>query len=1130
MATNQADAVLGASTFAQSNRQAQQQGFEASRELGFGGQTSTQRQASQAAITENRNLERRIRRFGGGEALESLDAQQSTLDDIFDLLGTFNHVGAGFVVEMQKSGNAEEAFKAASSEFLAAMPFISKRDAFDITGAVPHGYTYADALRNTQVFEDGTMGPWGAAATGFVLDVLLDPLTFVGIGAASKIGKALGGTGELKGAFTKALDDNGFLGVAKLGLESTERGRKAVRAVGDTRGASFLGSKFIPDFELKRFNSRMRSEIADLEKKGGGNADLIARKQAHLDLGKAIIQARPLTNKRVGDEINEFKREVLRLSEGLLPEQRVLMGTFLDQPKKFNAIIDEMYDEFDEANSFLKNRFDMFRTEFKRLEKREAESLGLFSPNMWEKLGNDLYAPIFTDVDSKSLDRLETTLQSTGRETRPFDAFRANPEVGRQNVKSAASKFTTLEEVVDASVPIETDIALMLDSVASTHIRKSTTEKLWTSVLGDPDISIALPLSRERSMANLKNRLGNNWEEEALKQFTKKEVDEFKELATDYSRKGWEFYSPPFDKLKGAERELSFINEGEVFNVGRKKFRRVVDDSDVVKVGDEGSVRVQDLDTGKVEIKKGDDIVEVAEDPQVFVVPTEISNGLKIADGVFRGNKFSTKFGKILGQYHNLWKGYALLSPGFHARNMPSNVFNAALGGLWDIKKYGKAMKIQRNWAGSEAIVAGKGANELKGGEAITKAMEDRGLLEGGAIFGDASDVTAQVKDMSKELARVAKHDPKDNAGLRKLNGVSENELGAAITEGIEDGSVNPFAATAKFMGGVLDADNRVLRQNRKFGTAIENNARMALFIDRVDKGDSLDDAAMAVKKYLFDYNELTDFERNSMRNLIPFYTWMRKNIPLQLASILKQPGKYHAMSGKLINGFEEVTNDWENIPVPDYFQEVTTLRLPRGISRAFQDVEEILGGNRDRLGTPIAAPKPVFLKLDFPFADLNILQGDGTALGTIQPTLQNIAASLAPLPKLALEQIGGGSKGFSLFQNQPLELFEGQLGETDLLPFVGGDERVSRRAENIISTLAPGGKRILDILSELDRTLIKDKPSKFTQKITSFIGAPVRPLDVRRVRTANAFTRRDKLRALDRRLKQARDISQGLQ
>ena len=77
------------------------------------------------------------------------------------------------------------------------------------------------------------------------------------------------------------------------------------------------------------------------------------------------------------------------------------------------------------------------------------------------------------------------------------------------------------------------------------------------------------------------------------------------------------------------------------------------------------------------------------------------------------------------------------------------------------------------------------------------------------------------------------------------------------------------------------------------FGTTSENNARGAHFLARIEKGDDAFMAARSVKKYLFDYGDLTGFEKQVMKRAMPFYTWTRKNIPLQLEMIWKKPEKF---------------------------------------------------------------------------------------------------------------------------------------------------------------------------------------------------------------------------------------------
>jgi hypothetical protein len=73
-----------------------------------------------------------------------------------------------------------------------------------------------------------------------------------------------------------------------------------------------------------------------------------------------------------------------------------------------------------------------------------------------------------------------------------------------------------------------------------------------------------------------------------------------------------------------------------------------------------------------------------------------------------------------------------------------------------------------------------------------------------------------------------------------------------------------------------------------------EDWMRLSIFYDRLMKGDTLEDATAFVTKFLFEYmpEGKTGFEKDYMRRMIPFYTYLRGNVPLQLESLVTQPGK----------------------------------------------------------------------------------------------------------------------------------------------------------------------------------------------------------------------------------------------
>jgi hypothetical protein len=86
----------------------------------------------------------------------------------------------------------------------------------------------------------------------------------------------------------------------------------------------------------------------------------------------------------------------------------------------------------------------------------------------------------------------------------------------------------------------------------------------------------------------------------------------------------------------------------------------------------------------------------------------------------------------------------------------------------------------------------------------------------------------------------------------------------------------------------------------------------MSRFINVATHLQNGDDMATAIHKTteaLFDYSELTDFEEKWMKRIIPFYTFMRKNMPLQLQNIADNPARY----SRLYNGYEKANDTFNS-------------------------------------------------------------------------------------------------------------------------------------------------------------------------------------------------------------------------
>lgn len=76
----------------------------------------------------------------------------------------------------------------------------------------------------------------------------------------------------------------------------------------------------------------------------------------------------------------------------------------------------------------------------------------------------------------------------------------------------------------------------------------------------------------------------------------------------------------------------------------------------------------------------------------------------------------------------------------------------------------------------------------------------------------------------------------------------------------------------------------------RRFQNWYSTEARMNLFLGLLDDGYDPVSAAEKVVEYLFDYSKLTSFEREWMRRLVPFYSWTRQSLPLELKTALSRP------------------------------------------------------------------------------------------------------------------------------------------------------------------------------------------------------------------------------------------------
>jgi hypothetical protein len=371
-------------------------------------------------------------------------------------------------------------------------------------------------------------------------------------------------------------------------------------------------------------------------------------------------------------------------------------------------------------------------------------------------------------------------------------------------------------------------------------------------------------------------------------------------------------------------------------------------------------------------------------------------------------------FLKTFDTVQGIWKGLTLAPfPAYHLRNAGGNMWNNYLSGMGpnSVRFYKDALAFQRGRL-SSVTFGGKAYTS----EDLTRLVTDYGITKRGFFAGEVT------RKSIKQLQQVS-FTAEDIPGLGKL-----------------------------------------VRGGFKVGTEVEDNARIAHFFFQLEKGKEPLDAALSVKKYLFDYvSGLTDFEQSVMRRIMPFYSWSRFNIPLAAQAVVENPRPYVRLS--------EIVNTVRQKGIPfgagEGFEERTAkLRA--------EDRELLPDFIREAVGIPFRLssdgdPEYFLLGGWLPAADLEVIGRPGG----IADRLKDL---LSPFIKEPLEQ----AFNFDTFLNRKIEDFPGQKARFLTVP-------IRRR---LVKTM-----RNIRLLGDADRLIraVEREPEGFTPEQVSKIGTITR-------------------------------------
>lgn len=259
------------------------------------------------------------------------------------------------------------------------------------------------------------------------------------------------------------------------------------------------------------------------------------------------------------------------------------------------------------------------------------------------------------------------------------------------------------------------------------------------------------------------------------------------------------------------------------------------------------------------------------------IIKKDLNKRLTNVKKIANDNKFWRHVDNLTG----LFKTYATLSPGFHTRNALSAAFMNASDGV-PLSDSVRATRVMHDY----------GRKNKEGQRAVLDWLEDQKKVvinkETGTTMADALDAVAAT----------------GVGGRYREHGIGDRTM--AFNRLNE-------RAYANWMTYYI---------GKRPGTFVESSVRLPVAIDTLRRGGTVEDAMNRITRLHFDYSEVSNFDV-AMRRVIPFWTFMSRNFPLQIAQMYTNPRAY-AKYNAFIRNFRGEPEKNE----PNYFSKIGAFRF----------------------------------------------------------------------------------------------------------------------------------------------------------------------------------------------------------
>lgn len=334
-------------------------------------------------------------------------------------------------------------------------------------------------------------------------------------------------------------------------------------------------------------------------------------------------------------------------------------------------------------------------------------------------------------------------------------------------------------------------------------------------------------------------------------------------------------------------------------------------------------------------------------DASALVIPADVAKDLS---NFFKasGTEGLEQAKKVWDSITNLNKAaQTVLWPANHARNQMTAMFQNLVHEAYNPHVSGPMSYVQP-WLDAHAWKNGKAIADLENTVPIFKGMSNAQANE------ELSKLILKF-DVQKNAAKL------HNVDAGSLMTRADQQLEAFLPKSDERGFLksvtdagwNDPSAWKNPLGvhGVIGNTQDIFppaKAGRQLASSLDDVNRVSTFVAKLQQGlDPLEAFKASVKAH-YDFGNLTGFEKEYMRRLVPFYSWQRQNVPAVLYELMSNPG------GRMAQGIRVASELGGNKQgfQPDYLGDGVAAKLGAETPQGMQSFLSSTGLPFEDLGT----------------------------------------------------------------------------------------------------------------------------------------------------------------------------------